>query len=149
MVYAPVLKTLYLTPRLATAARMELDPQGTPIDHADIVFDPIACRKGPGPGLRVVASRSHLNAATKTFLASVEVAEYLSAGSSLKFCLLAEGKADLYPRLAPTMEWDTAAGQAVLEAAGGSVVREDGAPFRYGKVDADFFNSGFIARGAQ
>jgi 3'(2'), 5'-bisphosphate nucleotidase len=69
------------------------------------------------------------------------------AGSSLKFCVIAQGDADVYPRLAPTMEWDTAAGQAVLVAAGGCVIGTDGAPLRYGKTEAGFRNDGFIAWG--
>jgi 3'(2'), 5'-bisphosphate nucleotidase len=70
----------------------------------------------------------------------------VSAGSSLKFCLVAEGKADVYPRFGPTMEWDTAAGHAVLRAAGGRVTTTDGAPFRY--LKPGFKNPGFIAHGA-
>jgi len=147
MVYAPVVETLYFTPEPGMAAEMQLDPFGAPIDEADIGYARILSGKGGGPGLRVVASRSHLNDATREFLSHVEIAELLTAGSSLKFCLLASGKADLYPRLSPTMEWDTAAGHAVLEAAGGSVVGEDGGPFFYGKVDEGFLNGGFIARG--
>jgi 3'(2'), 5'-bisphosphate nucleotidase len=73
------------------------------------------------------------------------VADLVSVGSSLKFCLVADGEADLYPRLGPTMEWDTAAGHAVLLAAGGSVITLDGAPLRYGK--AEFRNPSFIAGG--
>ena len=73
------------------------------------------------------------------------MAERISAGSSLKFCLVAEGKADLYPRFGRTMEWDTAAGHAVLSAAGGRVTTRDGAPFLYRKPG--FENPGFIARG--
>jgi 3'(2'), 5'-bisphosphate nucleotidase len=74
------------------------------------------------------------------------VAERISAGSSLKFCLVAEGRADVYPRFGPTMEWDTAAGHAVLRAAGGQVTTRDGAPFTYRKPG--FRNPEFIARGA-
>ncbi len=85
-----------------------------------------------GP-LRIVASRSHGHAALATFCEAMAVTEDVSVGSSLKFCLLARGAARLYPRLTPTSEWDTAAGQAVLEAAGGSVVDLSGAPLRYGK----------------
>ncbi len=77
-------------------------------------------------GLKVVASRSHLNADTESFLNSLVDPEIVSMGSSLKFLLVAEGKADLYPRYAPTMEWDTAAAQAVVEAAGGQVFSEPG-----------------------
>jgi 3'(2'), 5'-bisphosphate nucleotidase len=93
-----------------------------------------------------VASRSHADPATEAFLDEAGVKERISAGSSLKFCLVAEGKADLYPRFGRTMEWDTAAGQAVLAAAGGRVTTRDGAPFVYRKPG--FENPGFIARGA-
>ena len=71
----------------------------------------------------------------------------VAAGSSLKFCLVATGEADLYPRHRRTMEWDTAAGQAVLEAAGGSVTTLDGVPLVYGKIERGFDNPYFIARG--
>ena len=92
-----------------------------------------------------VASRSHRSAETDAWLADYAVAEFRSIGSSLKFCLVAAGQADLYPRLGPTMEWDTAAGQAVLAAAGGQVTTLDGQPFTYGKPG--FRNGHFIARG--
>ena len=107
----------------------------------------ITARRPPEDGLVVVASRRH--GATKDldrFLADYDVAEQVEAGSSLKFCLIASGKADLYPRFGRTMEWDTAAGHAVLLAAGGSVTRaDDGAPLRYAKPG--FENPHFIARG--
>lgn len=104
--------------------------------------------RGPGEGgLVAVASRSHRDAATEAFLAGLTVAALRSVGSSLKFCLVAEGGADVYPRFGPTMEWDTAAGQAVLEAAGGRVVTPEGAPFRYGKAGAAWRNGAFIAWG--
>jgi 3'(2'), 5'-bisphosphate nucleotidase len=95
---------------------------------------PIRTRAPPEDGLTVVASRLHGDAAQlATFLAGRRVARTLNYGSALKFCRLAEGVADLYPRFGRTMEWDTAAPQAVLEAAGGRVVAIDGAPLRYGK----------------
>ncbi len=85
-------------------------------------------------GLVVAASRSHSNAATEDYIARYRVREIVSAGSSLKFCLVAAGEADIYPRLGPTMEWDTAAGQAVLTAAGGRVAELDGeTTLTYGK----------------
>ena len=93
-----------------------------------------------------VASRSHDTPETEAYLASLGVMERTSIGSSLKFCLLAAGQADIYPRPAPTCEWDTAAGEAVLRAAGGAVFALDGAQFRYGKPR--FFNPGFLAVGA-
>lgn len=107
----------------------------------------IACRAVPEAGLTVVASRSHGDAAAlDAFLAGRKVASLANAGSSLKLCLVAAGEADLYPRLGRTMEWDIAAGHAVLAAAGGSVRRIDtGEPLRYGKPGFD--NPHFVASG--
>ncbi len=107
---------------------------------------PIQVRPAPARGLTAVASRSHSDSDTDAFLDKAGVTERISAGSSLKFCLVAEGKADLYPRFGPTMEWDVAAGHAVLLAAGGHVTTLDGAPFLYRKPD--FRNTGFIAKAA-
>jgi 3'-phosphoadenosine 5'-phosphosulfate (PAPS) 3'-phosphatase len=90
-----------------------------------------------------LASRSHCDAATEAFLARLPIAERRPAGSSLKFCVLAEGQADVYPRFGTTMEWDTAAGDAVLRASGGIVLTAEGAPFLYGK--ADYRNGAFVA----
>jgi 3'(2'), 5'-bisphosphate nucleotidase len=101
----------------------------------------------PADGLRAVASRSHMDAATRQWLDSHQITRHVAAGSSLKFCTIAEGDADVYPRSGPTMEWDTAAGHAILLAAGGCVVGFDGAPFRYGKTEAGFRNTGFVAWG--
>jgi 3'(2'), 5'-bisphosphate nucleotidase len=110
---------------------------------------PIQVRRPGAEGLVVVASRSHRDASTDEYLKPLCVKAFTSAGSSLKFCMVATGEADLYPRLGRTMEWDTAAGQAVLEAAGGSVSRLDAArsPLPYGKPA--FENPHFVARGAQ
>jgi 3'(2'), 5'-bisphosphate nucleotidase len=106
----------------------------------------IAARKPPAVGLTVVASRSHGDApGMDAFLAAFTVTEKRNAGSSVKFCLIARGDADLYPRLAPTMEWDTAAGHAVLLGAGGRVETEDGQPLTYAKPE--FRNPHFIAYG--
>jgi 3'(2'), 5'-bisphosphate nucleotidase len=96
--------------------------------------------------ITAVASRSHLNQATMDYLeAAVGACDHVSVGSSLKFGLVAEGKADIYPRAAPTSEWDTAAGHAVLLAAGGLVDAPDGAPLGYGKPA--FLNRAFVATG--
>jgi 3'(2'), 5'-bisphosphate nucleotidase len=95
--------------------------------------------------LRIVASRSHGHAALAELCETLAVESDVSVGSSLKFCLLARGDAQLYPRFTPTCEWDTAAGQAVLEAAGGAVVTLDGEPMRYGKSDLAFLNPYFVA----
>jgi len=108
----------------------------------------IACRRPPEEGLTVVSSRSHGDAqALERFLGGQRVARNAFAGSSLKFCLLACGAADLYPRLGRTMEWDTAAGHAVLGAAGGRVVCLAGEALQYGKPQ--FENPHFIALGAR
>jgi 3'(2'), 5'-bisphosphate nucleotidase len=93
--------------------------------------------------LVVVASRSHMTPETESFLACNQIGRLTNAGSSLKFCLLAAGEADLYPRFGPTMEWDTAAGHAVLSAAGGFVEKISGEPLEYGK--ADYRNPFFVA----
>lgn len=107
----------------------------------------IACRPCPPGGAVLMTSRSHAdNAALDTYLGDTPVAERRIAGSALKFCRVADGTADLYPRLGPTSEWDTAAGQALVEAAGGRMTMLDGTPFRYGKKD--FLNPGFVVRGA-
>jgi 3'(2'), 5'-bisphosphate nucleotidase len=95
----------------------------------------------PATQWRAVASRSHLDPNTQSWIDSHPVTELRTAGSSLKFCSIAEGDADVYPRLAPSMEWDTAAGDAVLRAAGGSVLDLAGAPLRYGRPDDQ---NGFI-----
>ena len=106
----------------------------------------IAARSTPAEGLVMAISRSHADGAVERAKArGFDVASTIVAGSSLKFCRIAEGVADLYPRFGTTMEWDTAAGQAVLEAAGGRVETVDGAPFRYGKPG--FQNTHFIAYG--
>ncbi len=97
-----------------------------------------------GP-LRIVASRSHGHDALSALCDSMDITEDVSVGSSLKFCLLAEGKAQIYPRFTPTCQWDTAAGQAVLEAAGGAVIAIDGGPMRYGRTTDGFLNPFFAA----
>jgi 3'(2'),5'-bisphosphate nucleotidase len=105
----------------------------------------IRVRAVPAEGLTVVSSRSHATPETEDYLAAYSIAKRVSVGSSLKFCLLANAEADLYPRLGPTMEWDTAAGHAVLVAAGGLVLAPGGGPLRYGKPG--FRNSFFVASG--
>jgi len=107
----------------------------------------IHVRKAPSQGLTALASRSHSDAATEAFLEGLVIAERRAAGSSLKFCAVAEGSADVYPRFGATMEWDTAAGDAILRAAGGIVQDEDGTPLRYGKAETQFRNGPFVAWG--
>jgi 3'(2'), 5'-bisphosphate nucleotidase len=106
---------------------------------------PIRTRK-PGDELVAVASKSHFNQPTADYLCeAAKDCGYVAIGSSLKFCIVAEGRADIYPRLSPTSEWDTAAGHAVLLAAGGRVDGPDGQPLAYGK--RAFLNRGFVATG--
>ncbi len=106
----------------------------------------IQVRPRPSDGATMICSRSHAdNAALEAWVRDHHIAHRLTAGSALKFCRIAEGSADIYPRFRPTMEWDTAAGQAVLEAAGGTMSFLDGTPFRYGKEG--FLNPGFVAAG--
>lgn len=107
---------------------------------------PIRCRPMPTTGVIAVASRSHRNAETDAFLSKYDIGETISSGSSIKFCLVASGRADLYPRTGRTMEWDTAAGHAVVRFAGGSVTDMSGAPLTYGKPGFD--NPHFVVRGA-
>lgn len=113
--------------------------------EAEAGSHPIAARKAPEDGLTVAASRSHRNPALDAYLATVAMKDQKVAGSSLKFCLVAEGEADLYPRTGPTSEWDTAAGHAIVLAAGGHVETMDGAPLAYGKPG--FLNPEFVVRG--
>jgi len=99
----------------------------------------------PGEAKRVVASKNYLNEDTKAFIDKLGAHELVQAGSSLKFCKIAEGHADIYPRLAPTCEWDTGAAHAVLLAAGGKVETLEGKPLQYGKEDV--LNPHFVASG--
>ena len=138
-VYAPALNRLYLGGETAFAANIAPGETLT----AD-QLQAIEVRTRPEQGLTAIMSRSHPDKTTKAFADAHNVVETLSAGSSLKFCRLAEGQADLYPRFAPTMEWDTGAGHAVLAAAGGCVSNPDGSPFVYGKTDSGFLNGAFI-----
>ncbi len=110
---------------------------------------PLRCRRMDRRALSALVSRSHGNEQTETFLADYKIAQRISAGSSLKFCVMARGDGDIYPRLAPTMEWDIAAGHAILNAAGGRVGTLDGSPLQYGKADQGFKNPPFVAWGRE
>ena len=107
----------------------------------------VRARRAPEDGMVAVASRSHRDEKTDEFLSKHKVANLISAGSSLKLCLVATGEADIYPRIGRTMEWDIAAGHAVLAAAGGRVTTVDGKPFLYGKASDGFANPHFVAWG--
>jgi len=107
---------------------------------------PIAVRTPATTPLRVAGSRSHMDPASAAFIQRLGEHELLGMGSSLKFCRMAEARLDVYPRFAPTSEWDTAAGQCVLECAGGAVLTLDGAPLRYNSKDS-LLNPHFLALG--
>ena len=150
IVYAPALKRLFFT--LGNKAyETYIAPEDKTIDDTDALnftlskAKQIHVRPKPDNGLVVVASRSHLSSDTEAFLKNLDVKEIVSAGSSLKFCILATGQADIYPRHGRTMEWDTAAAHAILSAAGGVVHDIDGALLSYGKIERGFDNPHFIA----
>lgn len=142
LIYAPALRQLYLTLSGEQAVEARLPQHGAAPDTLD--FKPMRTRL-PGNAFTCVVSRSHMSAETEAFLRERNVTQTANIGSSLKFCLVASGQADIYPRYAPTWEWDTAAGHAILNAAGGCVKTTDGAPLLYGKRSANFLNPGFIA----
>ncbi len=136
VVYAPVLRRMYG----ATG------PGDAWIEQDNGPRAPISVRPPPKDGLTVVVSRHHMDQSTEEFLKDFKVKDQKPAGSSLKFCLVAEGAADLYPRFGPTCEWDTAAGDAVARGAGGTVTNLQGEPLSYGHPP--FKNPGFVVRGA-
>lgn len=146
VVYAPALGLIY-SGLVGTGARRADVARG-----AATGWVPIQAGSPAPNGLRVVASRSHMSDETRRYLEAFDVTELVPTGSSLKFCRVAEGEADLYPRMGRTMEWDTAAGDAVLRAAGGQVQTLDGGRLTYGKrhqpSEADFANPWFVAVGA-
>ena len=127
------------------AERLRLSP-GAPAGAAR-ERTAIRTRALPGAGLVAVVSRSHLDPQTQAFLARLPIADRRECGSAVKFCQLAEGAADVYPRLSTTCEWDVAAGHAVLAAAGGTVVTPEGAALDYGRISRNFRVPGFIAWG--
>jgi 3'(2'), 5'-bisphosphate nucleotidase len=143
VVYAPASMNLYAGD-VPSAAAFRATASSDRLDG--IARQPIHVRGAPAAGLTAVASRSHRSPETDAYLQRYTVTSIASIGSSLKFCLVATGEADLYPRLGTTMEWDTAAGHAVLAAAGGKVVIGDGTPLLYGK--SGFRNPWFIATGS-
>jgi 3'(2'), 5'-bisphosphate nucleotidase len=141
-VYAPALERIYLGGESAFAG------DAAPGDAlGSVSLEPISIRTAAADGKTAVMSRSHADAQTTEFAKRQGVTETIAAGSSLKFCRVAEGAADLYPRFGPTMEWDTGAGHAVLAAAGGAVTKPDGTVFGYAKVSEGYKNGPFIAWG--
>jgi 3'(2'),5'-bisphosphate nucleotidase len=143
VVYAPARSRIFLAGQMARSCAAA---PGAPLPPAG-EWRELRARPMPRTGAVAVASRSHRDADSEAFLAKLPIGEVISTGSSLKFCLLAAGEADVYPRFGPTMEWDIAAGDAVLRRAGGLVADPAGVPMRYGKVAQAFANGPFIGWG--
>lgn len=140
VVYAPARQRMFFT----RADGQAVEETGAFAPEAEGATSPIRVAQSDNDALFVVASKSHRDQATEDYIGKYNVKDLKSAGSSLKFCLVATGEADIYPRVGRTMEWDTAAGHAVLLGAGGQVVRfDDHTPLTYGKED--FANPFFIA----
>ena len=143
VVYAPC-SGRFFSGRPGSAEALQID------DYRITGRRQIHAREAAAP-FAIVASRSHLTPETEAYIRQLETAEIVSIGSSLKFCLIAAGEADLYPRFGPTMEWDTAAGDAVLRAVGGLTIAPGGAPLAYGKRGRaglkDFLNPSFVSFG--
>jgi len=127
------------------AERLRLSP-GAPA-HAAQARSVVRTRPAPRAGLVAAVSRSHLDPQTEALLARLPIADRYVCGSAVKFCQIAEGSADVYPRLSPTCEWDVAAGHAVLAAAGGVVTTPEGAPLSYGRIAENFRVPAFVAWG--
>ncbi|WAA09719.1 3'(2'),5'-bisphosphate nucleotidase CysQ [Fervidibacillus albus] len=148
MIYAPVLDTAYFAKKgvgsfkLEKASAVEVQDDGELV-NSSVKLPQLTKREK----VSVVASRSHLSSETEEYINQIKEkygeVKITSAGSSLKLCLVAEGIADVYPRFAPTMEWDTAAGQAIVEQTNGRVVKDDGEPLTYNKEN--LLNPWFIA----
>jgi len=149
LVYAPARALLAVTVADGEAVEVELPPNKVGAKLDDLAQTRLRVRAADPKGLTALVSLSHLDRETETFLSGLKIKDRSGAGSAVKFLEIARGHADVYPRFGPTMEWDTAAGQAVLEAAGGTVVESDGQPLRYGKTAHGLLNPSFIAWGSQ
>jgi 3'(2'), 5'-bisphosphate nucleotidase len=146
LIYAPALEVLYVTLSTteAVCARLPAD-RSEPLEALDA--NKIRTREPDLAKLKALVSRSHRGEETDRYIAAIPGVEMVGLGSSLKFAVVADGGADLYPRLGPTCEWDTAAGHALLNAAGGAVLTMDGAPLLYGKRETKLLNPAFVALG--
>jgi 3'(2'), 5'-bisphosphate nucleotidase len=144
VIYVPAKDRLFFGEAMSGAYEAFAPPGGAP-DFAEA--KPIQARLPGKDGLIAAISRSHNDKKTEEYLAAYKVKSFVVAGSSLKFCMVASGEADIYPRHGRTMEWDVAAGHAILAAAGGTLTTPDGKPFHYGKVADKFANPHFVARG--
>lgn len=143
VVYVPAQNRLFVAESPDRAWQAVATPDGPVPTQRNL----LKVRPAPSVGLTAVASKSHRSPDTDEWLAQYPIAEIKGAGSALKFCLVASGEADVYPRHGRTMEWDTAAGQAVVEAAGGRVLTMTGEPLLYGKRDRGYDNPHFVVFG--
>ena len=147
MIYAPARSELYMTLGPDKAVEASFSPDA-PVQKLDTSYLRVIRTRSPNRNhLVALDSRSHRSRADVPLLRNMMIAETRCLGSSLKFCLLARGEADLYVRAGPTCEWDTAAGQAILIAAGGTVLALDGRDLEYGGRARNFINPGFLALG--
>jgi 3'(2'), 5'-bisphosphate nucleotidase len=145
IIYAPALQLLFATLGPDEAVEAGIAPDAEGVRLADCRLKRLKTREPDAKALVAFASRSHAAESTDAFLKRLPIAEKRKASSSLKFCLIARGEADLYARVGETNEWDTAAGHAILAAAGGCVTAIDGRPLLYGKREAGFANPYFVA----
>lgn len=146
LIYAPAQQRLFVTLSLDRSVEVDIPfMEDAPASISDLALKTLRVRSAKLDDLVLIESRSHRAPETEAFLAGYSYQPGQRSGSSLKFCLIARGDGDMYPRLGPTREWDTAAGQAILEAAGGAVVTIDGSELRYGKVEDGYYNPHFIA----
>ncbi len=145
LVYAPDKGDCYVTLGPDKAARLPLRPDKNPPPGQTYDFELLTGEPPAQRPFTAIVSRSHLTPETEAFLRRLQDPPLLRIGSSIKFALIARGLADVYPRIAPTSEWDTAAGHALLDAAGGCLLTGDGGPFLYGHKERRFLNPPFVA----
>jgi 3'(2'), 5'-bisphosphate nucleotidase len=143
VVYAPAIPDFFVTLGVNSACATRLPPSSNAQTLGELQLETLRTRPADPSGVRALTSQSHLNTETRGFLDGYTIADRRAISSSLKFGMLARGEADVYPRVGPTSEWDTAAGHAVLAAAGGTVLVLDGSPLEYGKPR--FLNPNFVA----
>ncbi len=147
LIYAPAMQLLFVTLGPERAVEVGIAPEFAGVGLADCQLKPLHTRAPDPCSLVAFASRSHAAADTDAFLSRLPITEKRTASSSIKFCFIARGEADLYARLGQTSEWDTAAGHAILSAAGGCLTTADGEPLLYGKAAERFANPYFVAWG--
>ncbi len=145
IVAVPAEGMIYRGGRRHGAERLPMSPGGADPDFA--IARPVRVRIPPPGGVVAAVSRSHLDSDTVALLDRLHIGHRVACGSALKFCRIAEGAADIYPRLAPTCEWDVAAGHALVAAAGGTVTLPEGGALRYGNAASDFRVPTFVAWG--